>query len=148
MTIDLDAIRARVEHAPALRWGSAFVTIAEADCARADIIALLAEVARLTEEIEGHAWTISPAMLQARNDQLSTEIARLHESMAAQARLLSESAAEYQARAAKAEALLSACSEALSGGEAPLDLLPGQIRWLGDRYAAVVAELRDLRRAT
>ena len=32
-----------------------------------------AEIARLTQELESHAWEISPAMAQARIDQLTTE---------------------------------------------------------------------------
>jgi len=38
---------------------------------------LKAENARLTEELEAHAHSLSPAMVQARNDQLNAEVARL-----------------------------------------------------------------------
>lgn len=37
------------------------------------------QVARLTEELEAYAWTISPAMAQAKIDELHEEVARLRE---------------------------------------------------------------------
>lgn len=40
--------------------------------------ALAVQVAELTRELEGHAHDLSPAMVQARNDQLAEENANLH----------------------------------------------------------------------
>jgi regulator of replication initiation timing len=41
--------------------------------------ALAVQVAELTRELEGHAHDLSPAMVQARNDQLNAENAKLQE---------------------------------------------------------------------
>lgn len=41
----------------------------------------ISEVSRLTEELESHAFDLSPAMVQARNDQLNAEVERLKQEL-------------------------------------------------------------------
>ena len=58
-----------------------------------------AELAKVREECEGCAWAISPAMWQARIDQLNVELERLRYQLQMQSRDLAESNQRLAARA-------------------------------------------------
>ena len=88
----------------------------------AELDAERAHVAELEAQIERHAWTISPAMAQARIEQLAARVAELEAALRGILEIVDADGADESYD--KAIAKEAACALARAGSAAPADPFP------------------------